>query len=165
MGQSGMSFLNASAKQVLCKVAVHGHGSARIVDAIAQLPDIYQPDDPGFRVVELLARGIAIGPYAMRLCIYALDGSDDLRALLLGADAIAVMITGSHSDHETIASIAPYVTDAVPVVLVCRAGGEADAFAFDYPAVAVDSATSAGALTVLRALAPHVASSARAKWG
>jgi hypothetical protein len=100
----------------------------------------------------------------MRLCIYALDGSDDLRALLLGADAIAVMITGSHSDHETIASITPYVTDAVPVVLVCRARGEADAFTFDYPAIAIDSATSAGALTILRSLAPPMAAAARAKW-
>lgn len=159
-----MSFLNAAAKQVFCKVAVHGPGATRAVEALAGLPGLYSPDDPGFRVVELAVGGEAIGPYALRLCVYALDGSDDLHALLAGADGIAAIAGDPAAAPANLAAIAPYVNEQVAVVLAYPPHVRPGALPSKYPEIAADPSSIDGARALLRALLPRISEVARARW-
>ena len=158
-----MSFLNAKAKQVFCKLAVHGEGAPGFVEALTSMLGLSgaATGDPGFRVVDFVVSGYEIGPYALRLCVYALDGSDDVHALLAGADAITVILGGTAADR-TVADIAPYVNERVPVVLACPPGRDAGEVA--YPVIAIDPAAVDGARVVVRALVPQIVAVARAKW-
>jgi hypothetical protein len=159
-----VSFLNAPAKQVFCKLAVHGDGAAGFVEVLASsLGHGAAVHEPSFRVVNFLVSGYEIGPYALRLCVYALDGGD-VHALLAGADAITVILGGTAADRATVAAIAPYVNERVPVVLACRPDRDAGELGVAYRAISIDPATVDGARAVLRALAPQIAEAARAKW-
>ncbi|MBS2030503.1 MAG: hypothetical protein JST54_21555 [Deltaproteobacteria bacterium] len=151
-------------KQVFCKLAVHGAGAPRVIDTLASRFGVQaRTDDPGFRVFDLLLRDHPIGTYALRLCVYALEGSDDLRALLAGSDGIAVMLDGLAAEGDAVGAIAPYVSERVPVVLA-SATPRSSATLFGHPLIVADFATGEGARALLLALVPRMAEVARAKW-
>ena len=155
---SGCS-LNAFEKQVNCKLAVHGERATAFVDAIANEAQPYAETDPGFRTVDFIAEGHEIGSWALRVYVYALDDHDDIHALLAGADGIAVILDGSALDRARVADIAPYVTDQVPVLLVCP--DDRDPGELAYPAIVAAPYTLEGARAVLRAVLPRIAEAVR----
>jgi hypothetical protein len=71
----------------------------------------------------------------LRVCVYALDDNDDVGALLRGADAIAVIVEGAAADRETVAAIAPYVTEGVAVLLACAPDRAPEDLGVAYPTI------------------------------
>jgi hypothetical protein len=108
--------------------------------------------------------GYEIGPYSLRLCVYALDGGGDVHALLDGADAIAVIVDGTSADLATTAAIAPYVNERVPVVLACPPDRDLGELSLAYPVIAIEPTAIDGALAMIRAFLPQIAEAACAKW-